>query len=161
MNLKSNFLNLRNFLIKFFSTSFGLGYIPFVPGIAGVIFGTLVAYLIHPLIFWQKGLITLALIMIAIPLTTEAEKLFQKKDCKKIIIDETIGLLIATIWFSYLPSTMFLLILIVYSLFDALKIYPANIMERINGGWGIIMDDVVAGGYTAFALILFTLFLIG
>jgi phosphatidylglycerophosphatase A len=56
---------------------------------------------------------------------------------------------------------MFLLILIIYGLFDALKIYPANIIERINGGWGIVMDDVVAGGYTAFSLILFTLFLIG
>jgi phosphatidylglycerophosphatase A len=153
----NNLFNLKNSLIKFFATCFGLGYIPFIPGIAGVSFGTFIAYLVNPLIFWQKGLITLILIIIAIPLTTKAEELFQEKDCKKIIIDETIGLLVATIWFSYIPPIIFLLIFFVYGSFDALKIYPANVIERINGGWGIVFDDIVAGVYAFFALVLFTL----
>jgi phosphatidylglycerophosphatase A len=153
MDLKSNFLNLRNFFVKFFATCFGLGYAPIFPGAVGVGFGAIVAYLIHPFYFWQKGLITLILIFFAIPLTTEAEKLFQKKDCKKIIIDEVIGVLAATIWFSNLSLIFFLEIFFIYGLFDAWKIYPANIIEKMRGGWGIVFDDIVAGGYTAMMII--------
>lgn len=145
---------MKNFFIKFFATDFGLGYVPLIPGLFGVGFGSIVAYLIHPLPFWQKGVFTLALAIISVPLTTEAEKLFQKKDCKKIIIDEVIGVLTATIWFSYLPLKMFSVIFLIYSFFDAVKVFPANVIEYVYGGWGVVFDDVVAGGYTAIAVAL-------
>ena len=99
-------------------------------------------------------MITLILIIVSIPLTTEAEKLFQKKDCKKIIIDEIVGVLTATIWFSDLSLAMFGAIFFIYGLFDAVKVFPANIIEYLYGGWGIVFDDVVAGGYTAIAVVL-------
>jgi phosphatidylglycerophosphatase A len=161
MNFYNNYIiNFRSFFVKFFATCFGLGYAPIFPGAVGVGFGIIIAYLIHPFSFWQEGLITLALIIFAIPLTTEAEKLFQKKDCKKIIIDEVIGVLVATIWFSHLSSIMFLVIFFLYGLFDAIKVFPANIIERLYGGWGIVFDDIVAGGYTAIAIVLFLKILI-
>src|SRR5680860_81235 len=146
-----NFKNSSNFFVKFFTTCFGLGYSPIFPGAVGVAFGIVVAYLVHPLPLFNKILITLILIIFVIPLTTKAEKLFQKKDCKKIIIDEVVGVLIATIWFTNLSIIMFILILFIYGLFDAIKIYPANISERLYGGWGIVIDDIIAGIYTALA----------
>ncbi|MDD5760673.1 MAG: phosphatidylglycerophosphatase A [Candidatus Pacebacteria bacterium] len=145
---------MKNFFIKFFATGLGLGYTPLIPGLAGVGLGAAAAYLIHPLPFWQKGVITLVLVIISIPLATEAEKLFQKKDCKKIIIDEVVGVLTATIWFSYLPFKMFWAIFFIYSFFDAVKVFPANVIEYLYGGWGVVFDDVVAGGYTAIAVAL-------
>jgi len=150
-----NFKNSRNFFVKFFATCFGLGYSPIFPGAVGVAFGIVIAYLVHPLPFFNKILITLILIIFAIPLSTRAEKLFQKKDCKKIIIDEVIGVLIATIWFTNLSIIMFISILFIYGLFDAIKIYPANMSENLYGGWGIVIDDIIAGLYTA--LIIFML----
>ena len=143
------FKNIRNFFVKFFATCFGLGYSPIFPGAVGVAFATVIAYLIHPLPLFNKILITLILIILAVPLSTKAEELFQKKDCKKIIIDEIIGVLIATIWFTNLPVIMFISILFIYGLFDAIKIYPANVSENLYGGWGIIIDDIIAGIYTA------------
>ncbi len=144
--------NYKNFFVKFFVTCFGLSYSPIFPRVLGVAFGTIIAYLVHPLPFYNKILITLILIVFSIPLSTKAEKLFQKKDCKKIIIDEVVGLLIATIWFTNLPITIFVLIFLIYGLFDAIKIYPANISERLYGGWGIVIDDIIAGAYTAIAV---------
>jgi len=139
----------KDFFVKFFATCFGLGYSPIFPGALGVTFATVIAYLIHPLPFFNKILITLILIILAIPLSTKAEELFQKKDCKKIIIDEVVGVLIATIWFTNLSVIMFISILFIYGLFDAIKTYPANVSENLYGGWGIIIDDIIAGIYTA------------
>ncbi len=151
MDFKNNY---KSFFVKFFATCFGLGYSPIFPGAVGVAFATVVAYLVHPLPFFIKILITLALIVFAVPLSTKAEKLFEKKDCKKIIIDEVIGILIATIWFTNLPAIMFIAILFIYGLFDSIKIYPANISERIYDGWGIVIDDIIAGIYTAITIFL-------
>ena len=144
-----NFKNSRNFFVKFFATCFGLGYSPIFPGAVGVAFGTIIAYLVHPLPLFNKILITLILIILAVPLSTKAEELFQKKDCKKIVIDEVIGVLVATIWFTSLPVIMFISILFIYGLFDAIKIYPTNVSENLYGGWGIVIDDIIAGIYTA------------
>ena len=49
---------------------------------------------------------------------------------------------------------MFISILFIYGLFDAIKIYPANISERLHGGWGIVMDDIIAGIHTAITIFL-------
>jgi len=143
-----DFKNIRNFFVKFFATCFGLGYSPIFPGAVGVAFGVLIAYLVHPLPLFSKILITLILIVLAIPLSTKAEKLFQKKDPRRIIIDEVVGVLIATIWFTNLPIIIFVLIFLIFGIFDALKIYPANISENLYGGWGIVIDDIIAGLYT-------------
>jgi len=35
-----------------------------------------------------------------------------------------------------------------------LNVYPANIIEKLPGGWGIVLDDVIAGLYTALAVYL-------
>lgn len=147
-----DFKNIRNFFVKFFATCFGLGYSPIFPGAVGVTFATVIAYLIHPLPLFNKILITLILIVLAVPLSTKAEELFQKKDCKKIIIDEVVGILMATIWFTNLSPIMFISILFIYGLFDAIKIYPANVSENLYGGWGIVIDDIIAGLYTAITI---------
>jgi len=162
MDFKNNY---KSFFVKFFATCFGLGYSPIFPGAVGVVFGAVVAYLVHPSPFFIKILITLALIVFAVPLSTKAEKLFEKKDCKKIIIDEVIGILIATIWFTPLDIyhltgftdlsvIMFIAILFIYGLFDTIKMYPANISQRLYGGWGIVIDDIIAGIYTAITIFL-------
>ena len=144
----------KSFFVKFFATCFGLGFSPIFPGAIGVVFGAVVAYLVNPLPLFIKILMALTLIVFAVPLSTEAEKLFQKKDCKKIIVDEVVGVLIATIWFRDLSAIMFICALFIYGLFDSLKIYPANISQRLYGGLGIVIDDIIAGIYAAITIFL-------
>jgi len=49
---------------------------------------------------------------------------------------------------------MFICALFIYGLFDSLKIYPANISQRLYGGLGIVIDDIIAGIYTAITIFL-------
>ena len=45
-------------------------------------------------------------------------------------------------------------IFLIFGIFDAIKIYPANISENLYGGWGIVVDDMIAGIYTALTIFL-------
>jgi len=49
----------------------------------------------------------------------------------------------------FVPNETIWLVLsfVLFRLFDILKIYPVNKMEKLNGGMGIMLDDVVAGLY--------------
>lgn len=168
--MHTNNTNMKDFFVKLFTTCFGCGFFPIFPGVIGVILGTIISYLIHPLSFYNKFFITFFLFVLAIPLTGEAEKLFKKKDSQKIIIDEVIGVLLATMWFTpldlyhltgftNLPLVAFALVLLIFGLFDTMKIYPAIVFHRSSGGLGIVMDDVVAGIYTAITIFVLLKFL--
>jgi phosphatidylglycerophosphatase A len=41
---------------------------------------------------------------------------------------------------------------ILFRAFDVLKPFPAGRAERVPGGWGIMLDDLIAGGYSLAAL---------
>jgi phosphatidylglycerophosphatase A len=45
--------------------------------------------------------------------------------------------------FWYIVVTFF-----VWRMLDIIKPFPARQAERLNGGWGIVLDDVVSGIYT-------------
>ena len=49
-----------------------------------------------------------------------------------------------------LSSTVFAFLL--FRFFDIIKPYPARRAERIHGGWGVVLDDLIAGLYTFFSL---------
>lgn len=133
------------------ATGFYTGYLPKAPGT----WGTLVAFPIHFLLiqlpqsyyFASLGLI----FVIAVATAGCAEKIFDKKDPGAIVIDEIIGMLIALI---AAPTSWLAMLIafILFRLFDILKPFPIGwIDKRLNGGTGIVMDDVVAG---LFALII-------
>jgi phosphatidylglycerophosphatase A len=63
-----------------------------------------------------------------------------------VVIDEIVGM-----WTSllFLPSTLtvFISAFIAFRLFDIVKPPPVRQLERLSGGWGIMLDDVMAGIY--------------
>jgi phosphatidylglycerophosphatase A len=62
------------------------------------------------------------------------------------VIDEVVGMLVSLLW---LPSswTVVVAAFVAFRVFDILKPWPANRLERLHGGWGIMADDVMAGVY--------------
>ena len=72
----------------------------------------------------------------------EAEQLFGKKDASPIVIDEIAGMLL-----TYCAIPVALLPLVIgflgFRLFDICKPLPQ--LERLPGGWGIMLDDLFAG----------------
>jgi len=141
--------SITDHLVLFFSTGFYSGYSPVAPGTAGSVVGVGIFWLIHGLPAWLYILITLAIVLIGIPLSTRAERLLGQKDAKPIVIDEIAGQLIALFMAPLTPVAViggFLL----FRLFDIWKFGPMARLEKLPGGTGIMLDDVAAG---LFALI--------
>lgn len=84
----------------------------------------------------------------------EAEKIFGEKDASCIVIDEIVGFQ----WAMFLVAPTVLHVFLGFFLFrgfDILKVFPAGYFQRrLPGGYGIVMDDVVAGMYSNIVLLL-------
>jgi phosphatidylglycerophosphatase A len=84
----------------------------------------------------------------------EAEKIYGH-DAKRIVIDEWVGMFVTLL---LMPYTLkhYLVAFFAFRFFDVGKFPPASHFERLPGGWGVTMDDVMAGVYanvaTQFAL---------
>ena len=97
------------------------------------------------------GLLLAILTVGAISLSTTADELLKQKDPQVIVIDEMIGFMIA----NYLaPARLAPLVLgfLLFRCFDIAKVFPAARLEKLPGGTGIVLDDVVAGLY-AFVIV--------
>ncbi len=80
-------------------------------------------------------------------ISENAERFFGKKDDQKIVIDEIIGFLITMLW---VPRTLLFVIIgfFLFRFFDILKPFPIRRLEKgFKGGFGVVLDDVVAGVY--------------
>ena len=140
-------------LARIISTGLGTGYFPIAPGTMGSLAILIVYWICPELSSLQLLLIIIGLSAVGIYTATITERemtsrLGQDKgiDPGIIVIDEIIGMLIALL---FIPKTTFFLItaFVLFRIFDIAKPYPARKMEKLHGGWGIVLDDVVAGIY--------------
>lgn len=139
-------MSIRKHTVKIISTFFYLGYLPFIPGTFASIAGVVLFYLIKDSVFMHP-LLTLLFIILGLLVTTEAEKIFNKKDARCIVIDEISGMLLALLFIPY-DIRLIIVAFILFRILDALKPYPANKLQTMKGSIGIMGDDIVAGLYT-------------
>lgn len=83
----------------------------------------------------------------AIWLSGKADTILIRKDPQVVVIDEITGFLIAN-FFNQQKLSSLAVAFIVFRFFDIVKVFPANRIEKLPGGFGIVLDDVVAGLYT-------------
>ena len=76
---------------------------------------------------------------------------WEKKDPGEVVIDEIVGYLITM---GLIPFNLIKAIVgfFLFRVFDILKPFPIKRIEQIGGGWGIMLDDVIAGLYAALIL---------
>lgn len=136
----------------FLATGFYSGNLPKAPGT----WGSLVALV--PWFFMrnmplQTYLGTLGIVFVlGCTLAGSAEKILDQADAGPIVIDEFLGLFIALIAAPNHPAAWILGFLF-FRLYDILKPFPCSWFdERIHGGFGIMMDDVIAGIYALISL---------
>lgn len=129
-----------------FSTFFYLGYLPLIPGTFGSLAGIFLFYLVkdNPGIYVLLILFTLAL---GFWLSGRVERITHKKDPSCVVIDEVCGMLLSLIFIPAQPKFI-ILAFFLFRLLDTLKPYPADKLQRLRGGVGIMSDDIVAGFYT-------------
>jgi phosphatidylglycerophosphatase A len=87
------------------------------------------------------------IIVVAIQIADRGATALQQKDPQAVVIDEIAGFMIANF---LVPSQIVPLIVsfALFRFFDIAKIYPAGPLEKLAGGRGIVLDDVMAGVYT-------------
>ena len=127
------------------------GYAPFAPGTVG----TLAAVPVYLLFSMTGHLLYLLLFAALLPLSFwasgRAEEIFGAKDSGMIVIDEIAGYLVTMFMipaeWPYVFAGFFL-----FRFFDISKIFPARSMEKMGGGAGVVMDDIVAGVYANLSL---------
>jgi phosphatidylglycerophosphatase A len=141
-------------IVRFIATGAFLGYAPVAPGTVGAAGCAVVLWFLAPaigpgtapLVVFVHVLSVLALVAVSVWASGEAERTFGK-DASRIVIDEWAGFVIAIF---FLPKTLlvYAVAFVVFRAIDILKPYPARRAESLPGGWGIVMDDVIAGIYT-------------
>ena len=129
------------------ATVFKAGYIPIAPGTVGSIIGLLVFWLIKDYAsFTIEMFVAAALFFAGVWASTIVEQVLERHDPGVVIVDEVVGMLIALMLLPPTITVMFLAFLL-FRVFDIIKPYPARWCEQLSRGWGIMMDDVVAGLY--------------
>jgi len=135
-----------NFIEKSLGSGFYTGYIPFASGT----FGTLAALFIYLIPGFEIPYVIIHAIIIffiyGVYVGSKFENIYGK-DPSECTIDEVVGT-----WISYLllPKTIGIIIItfFLWRALDIFKPYPARKLENLNGGLGIMIDDVVSGFYT-------------
>ncbi len=132
-------------LSKIIASVFYIGYLPIAPGSIGS-FAALFFYNFvkdDPVVMAGSIIVCFLLGLLT---AGRVEVLLDDKDASEIIIDEFTGMLIALY---LLPSTMFYVVsaFLLFRFFDIVKPKPINRLEKLPGGFGIMMDDVAAGVY--------------
>ncbi len=149
----------RRTLPVWIATVAGAGYFPVAPGTVGSAVAVawwprLDAIPLAP----RRGVCLLALLVApyfflrSVGGRGEAKKFFGRTDPGHVVIDEVAGQMVA---FLLVPHASWKLLLAGFALFrffDVTKPFPAGRAERLPGGWGIMVDDVVAGAYALGAL---------
>ncbi|MCB0422808.1 MAG: phosphatidylglycerophosphatase A [Bdellovibrionales bacterium] len=132
-------------IIKILATWFGCGYSKWAPGTVGTV-GALPLvvglFLLPDLVYMA---VSLLLTLLAIVISILHEKQLGVHDSREIVIDEVAGFVIAMTW---LPMTWqsFLGAFLVFRLLDALKPFPIGLLDKkVQGGFGVVLDDVAAG----------------
>ena len=135
------------------ATWFGTGFLPIVPGscasLAALPCAALLAWLGGPVLVLAAGAALFVVGMWAADAYMEAVKVH---DPAAIVIDEVVGQWVA-LALSPLDPLVYALGFVLFRILDVLKPWPANYVDRaVTGGFGVMLDDVVAGAYVAGAL---------
>jgi len=141
------------------ATWWGVGYVPRAPGTAGTIAAIPFFLLLSLLPLYGYLACVLGIGLVACWAAGEAERIFQEQDSKRIVIDEAVGFFITM---TALPPTWPYLIggFCLFRCFDILKPPPIRLIERkVKGGYGVVLDDVLAGIYAHIALRVLFVFL--
>ena len=136
------------------ATVAGVGNLPGAPGT----FGSLVATPLLPVLAgmrdaWLTGyvVIVVGIVGVAVWAAGRAEEALGGHDHSRIVIDEVAGMVVAG---AFLPGTWLAagVAFVLFRLFDTVKPFPAGLIDgRVEGGVGVVGDDVVAGMYAGCA----------
>lgn len=137
---------------KLIATCFGIGYIQKGAGTIAALFCCVLWYFIKPAYssIWLELLILLSLFFIGVLSSQVVEKVWGK-DSNRVVIDEVQGMMTA-LFLVPVSLPYFLTALFLFRFFDIAKPLYIRRMEVFPGGWGVMLDDLLAGIYSCVIL---------
>ena len=153
-------------------TMFGIGYFKYAPGTAASFVTCLIYYILWLSDFSlhsNKIYLVFFLIIIlfcSIIIIDKLSHLFKKKDPREIVVDEFVGQSIPLMSFIFSADTFvpigektdnliifILLSFVLFRLFDIVKPFPINIVDKkMKNGVGVMLDDIIAGIYSTIVI---------
>ncbi|HVS96634.1 MAG TPA: phosphatidylglycerophosphatase A [Puia sp.] len=134
---------------RLISTCLGIGYMPKGGGTVAAAAACVLWWLLwrggngH---LWGQAVVTIVMLATGVYSSGRVEP-YWGKDSHRVVIDEAAGMFTS---FCFVPVRWPYLLagLVLFRIFDIAKPLYIRRMERLKGGWGVMMDDVLAGVYT-------------
>lgn len=135
------------------ATWFGCGRVPKAPGTAGTI-GAIPLYLLLARTGRAGvGIAAVIATFVGVWAASVVARQVKSKDPQVVVIDEVAGFLVTMVPVRALSWQAVLSGFVLFRLLDSLKPWPIRLAEKLPGGWGIVLDDVVAGVFGAAAMV--------
>ncbi len=139
----------------FYATFFNVGKFPFAPGTLASLVTTGIVFLFNYFFHPDPLIMIIAIIIIflsgIIP-SRITEEHYGHKDPHAIVIDEVAGQMVSLLFlpalFSMKSMAAYIAGFFIFRFFDILKPPPVKQADRIKGGFGIMIDDILAGLYS-------------
>ena len=156
---------------KLIVTMFGVGFIKYFPGTFGSLVTASLYYIFYVIKINYFFLLSINffLFFYSVWMINNLEGEFKEIDAKEIVIDEFLGQSIPILFFYIIfyegsvSNTFFFIIVFLsfigFRFFDILKPYPINYVDKnIKNGFGVILDDLIAGFFTLIVLYICIIF---
>jgi phosphatidylglycerophosphatase A len=135
-----------NALSKAIATALGAGYSPIAPGTCGTAVTVPLAFALAPLPLWQYVIVLIAVTVVGIWAADRADRAWGTHDTGRIVIDEVAGYLTTVALVDRGHWAPLLVGFVVFRVLDIAKPPPIRWLDRnVQGGFGVVIDDVAAG----------------
>ncbi len=133
------------------ATAGGVGLAPVAPGTAASLFAAFVLWLI-PFSNFSLGVTLVCVALAGVWAGGRIERLAGRKDPGLIVIDEVAGMMFSVL---VLPRTVGILLVafFCFRVLDIVKPFPIKQAQSLPGGFGVIVDDLIAGACTLLLLV--------
>lgn len=146
------------------ASGFGSGFSPFAPGTVGALVAIIIWTVLFYVIPFNTLLIVTSLLIVLFTAAGiwSADKMESEwgKDPSKVVIDEMVGVWIALLAVPEGNIWYILFAFLLFRFFDIFKPLGIRKMEQLDGGIGVMADDILAGIYS-FLLLMGVRWLIG
>ena len=152
---------------------FGIGYSKYASGTVASFVTCVIFYSLYSIGYLEsRGIYLICVIIIifflSILLIDKFSSTFDEKDAKEIVIDEFVGQNIPLFFLLFIPLNTntynkdFIILIVLsflfFRFFDILKPYPINLIDKkMKNGLGVMLDDVIAGIFSALLIYMVTL----
>jgi phosphatidylglycerophosphatase A len=130
------------------ATGCGVGYSPVAPGTVGSLLGLLYWWLLvrYTGEWWGYLVVTVAGLLFAVGVSGAAARRLGAPDPPVVVIDEICAVPLALLAGAgpHWPVARTLVAFVLFRVFDIWKPWPIGPAQRLPGGWGIVLDDVLA-----------------